>query len=164
MDKKINMGTSVLQIIALVFSVLGGVYALLGGIFIASGEPVLRTVGSIFVPVGVVFLTIALLLLLLAYRKKKRAQALLSAGRYVWAEVVDVVPNRSVRVNRRYCCNLVARYVDGSGISHIFKSPNLNRYRDPGFLGKQVKIYYEDPSFSEYYMDVDGVLGTSIEH
>ena len=158
------MGTSVLQIVALVFSVLGGVYALLGVIFIAAGEPVLRTVGSIFAPVGVVLLTVALLLFWLAYRKKKRAQALLSAGRYVWAEVVDVVPNRGVRVNGRYCCNLVARYVDGSGISHIFKSPNLNRYRDPGFLGKQVKIYYEDPSFSEYYMDVDGILGTSIEH
>ena len=164
MDKKINMGTSVLQIVAIVFVTLGSVYGLLGGVFLVTGHSELLPVGSAFTMLGILFLCIALLLFLREHRKRKRARAMVDAGRYVWAEVVDVVSNNMVRVNGRYCCNLVARYVDGSGISHIFKSPNLNRYRDPGFLGKQVKIYYEDPSFSEYYMDVDGILGTSIEH
>ncbi len=164
MDKKITMGVSAPMIVTLVFSVLGGIYVLLGGVLIFAGHSVMLIVGSVFALLGTVFLCVGALLFFLECRKRKRARAMVAAGRYIWAEVVDVVPNRNVRVNGRYCCNIVARYVDGRGYSHIFRSPNLPRYCDPGFLGKQVKIYYEDASFQHYYMDLENVLATCMEH
>lgn len=152
--------------------ILGIVYALLGGIFVVVGvilaavlyKQEARMVGIIFASIGSVFLILGIILLVLRTRKKKIAERLVDGGKYLWAEVIELAPNYNVRVNNRHPYVARARYVDGNGTVHIFKSHNLYGYVDESVLHQQVKVYIEDNSFKKYYMDIEVVLPKVEEH
>ena len=58
----------------------------------------------------------------------------------------------------------VVKYVDGRGITHIFRSNSVKTYRDPALIGKQVKVYVSDDSFRHYYVDAQSLLPNTVEH
>lgn len=152
--------------------ILGIVYTLLGGIFVVVGailttilyEQETRMVGIIFASIGSIFLILGIVFLVIRNRKKKTAQRLIDGGKYLWAEIVELVPDYNVRINNRYPYIARARYVDGNGTVHIFKSNNLYGYVDDSVLHQQVKVYIEDNSFKKYYMDINEILPKVEEH
>ena len=164
MEKKARFGVDAFLILGIVYAALGGTFALLGVAFILSHNPELEIVGRSFASVGALFLILGIVFLAMVFRKKKRAEALMAAGRYVWAEVVDCVPNYAVRINGRSPYILKVRYVDSKGMNHIFRSASLRIFRDPGLIGRKVKVYYDTEVFRHYYVDADPVLSAYIEH
>lgn len=164
MEKKAKIGMDAFMILGIVYTALGGIFTVLGVTFILSHNSELAFIGGTFGSVGALFLILGIVFLVMVFRKKKRAEELMAAGRYVWAEVVDCVPNYAVRINGRCPYILKVRYVDSRGMNHIFKSANLRIFRDPGMIGKQVKVYYDTVDFRHYYVDADPILGAYIEH
>ena len=164
MNKKVKIGIDAFLILGIVYTVLGSIFAVLGVSFILARDSALTFIGGTFGCVGAVFLIFGIFFLSATVRKKKRAEALLAAGRYVWAEVVECVPNYAVRINGRCPYILKVRYVDGRGMTHIFKSPSLRISRDPGMIGRQVRVYYSGEDFRHYYVDTDPLLSNYIEH
>ena len=79
-------------------------------------------------------------------------------------EIVDILPNYNVRVNDRCGYTVMVRHIDSRGNIHIFHSSNQKSYIDKSVIGKSVKVYYENDSFENYYLDLEGVLPAVIEH
>ena len=79
----------------------------------------------------------------------------IASGRYVWGTIADWRVNRSIEVCGRHPIVLLVRYVDGGGQEHFFRSPSLRIVGGPQLRGKQVRVYYEDPDFRNYYVAAD---------
>lgn len=165
MDQKIKGDKGAVFILGIVYTLLGGIFVIVGAILTAIlYEQDARMVGIIFASIGSIFLILGIVFLIIQNCKKKTAQRLMDSGKYLWAEVIELVPNYNVRVNNRHPYVARARYVDGNGTVHIFKSHNLYGYVDESVLHQQVKIYTEDNSLKKYYMDIEEVLPKVEEH
>lgn len=165
MEKKAKLGMSALLLIGAVYAVLGGVFVVLGtALLICLGEQDVRLVGVVFSGIGSVFLLLGILFLTIEGGKKRRANKLLAGGRYVWGEIVELVPNFNVRINNRHPYIAVVRYRDIYGVEHIFRSTNLRIYPDPALTGRKVKVYVRDERYKPYYVDMDEVLMRYVEH
>lgn len=166
MERKVKLGLTPAGIVSIVFGVLGLIYFILGmtlGIFPADEEDL--TVGIFFAILGGVFLLIALIIFLCTVFRKKHLQTIVEAGRYLWGEIVDILPNYNVQANSSSGAYVIlVRYTDRHGRIHIFRSPVQKTYPDRSVIGKQVKVYYENDSFKNYYVDLEGVLPPVIEH
>lgn len=163
--KEANTGKGALFIIGAVYVVLGGIFVVLGLIFFfAVSDADAVFVGIPFSLIGSVFLILGIVFLVREQRKKRIASELLARGQYITGEVVDFERNYNIRVNNRCPFVIMARYVDVNGTAHIFRSRNLFHYPDKSILGMQVKIYIEDDTFRHYYMDIDEILPTVVEH
>lgn len=159
------MGWNALRIIGIIYAVIGTVFFVLGVLLFAMGRgPEFPLIGGIFALIGGIFGLIGGIMLLLEYGKQRRADRLIASGRYIWAQVVDCQLNYNVRVNGRNPVIFVVKYVDGSGITHIFRSHGVNTYRDPEYIGKQVKVYIGDQTFRHYYVDAEALLPNTVEH
>lgn len=165
MKPKIRGDKGAVFILGIVYTLLGAIFVVVDGVLTAVlYEEEARMVGVIFASIGSIFLILGIVFLVIWNRKKKTAQRLVDGGKYLWAEIVEFVPNYNVRINNRYAYIARARYVDGNGTIHIFKSHNLYRYPDESMLYQQVKIYIEDNSFKKYYMDINEILSKVQEH
>ncbi len=146
---------SALWIIGWVYSALGALFVVLGSVLaLVLGEEVLLF-GMIFGGIGLAFLILGVVFLLVEYRKRKNVERLITSGRYVWGTIADWRVNRSVEVCGRHPIVLLVRYVDGRGQEHLFRSPSLRIVGGPQLLGKQVRVYYGDPDFRNYYVAAD---------
>ena len=151
-------------IIGIVFSSIGALFFAIGLILrIYSADPDADTVGLIFIPLGASFLCLGLGFLVAMLSRKRQADRLIAAGRYVWGQITEFVPNDSIQVNGRHPYVAIVRYEDASGV-HIFRSRNLYRYPDTSAVGLQVKIYIHGERFKPYYVDIDPVLPHVIEY
>lgn len=165
MEKKAKLGMGVLLLIGIIYTILGGLFVALGvGLLIALNGTDTWLTGAIFAGVGSLFLILGIVFLIVQQRKKRRADRLIAGGRYVWGQIVEFVPNYNVTINGRHPYIAVVRYADGYGVTHIFKSGSLRIYPDPGAVGRQVKVYIGDDTYKHYYVDMDGVLPTVVEH
>lgn len=167
MERKVKLGLTPAGIVSIAFGVLGLIYFILGmalSIFPADEEDL--TVGIFFAILGGVFLLIALIIFLCTVFRKKHLQTIVEAGRYLWGEIVDILPIYNVQTtsNSSGTYVILVRYIDRYGRIHIFRSPVQKTYPDRSVIGKQVKIYYENESFKQYYVDLEGVLPPVIEH
>ena len=165
MDRKARRGQSALLIIGCVYTGLGGLFVALGialKVLLKSDDGTM--IGLIFGGIGSIFLILGILFLIFQFCRKRRADALLASGRYVWGEVVDIAANLNVNVNGRHPYYMIVQYIDPNGVRHIFKSPGLRIFRDPGLIGKKVKVYIENESFRHYYVDADEILPRYVEH
>ena len=143
-----------LLIIGLVYSALGALFVVLGIVLaLVLEEGLLFCV--IFGGIGMVFLILGIIFLAVEYGKRKSAEQLIASGRYVWGTIADWRVNRSVEVCGRHPIVLLVRYVDGRGQEHIFRSSSLRIVGGPQLLGKQVRVYYGDPDFGNYYVAAD---------
>lgn len=165
MEKKARFSWGALMIIGLVYTILGTVFAVLGivlaVIFRQTEEAV---IGLTFGGIGMLFLVLGIVFLALEIRKKRRADKLLEAGRYVWGEVVDCVPNFSVRINGRHPYMAMVQYVDAAGTRHLFRSHASMKLRNAALCGRNVKVYVEDDSFRHYYVDLEEETSNVIVH
>lgn len=162
MADSVKGSISALWIIGLVYSALGALFVVLGIVFaLVLEEGLLFCV--IFGGIGMVFLILGIIFLAVEYGKRKNAERLIASGRYVWGTIADWRVNRSIEVCGRHPIMLLVRYVDGRGQEHIFRSSSLRIVGGPQLLGKQVRVYYGDPDFRNYYVaaDCDALSGRS---
>ena len=165
MERKVKLGLTPAGIVSIVFGVLGLIYFILGmalSSFPADEEDTI--VGTFFAILGCVFLLVALIIFFCTLLRKKHLQTIVETGHYLWGEIVDILPNYNVRVNDRCGYTVMVRHIDSRGNIHIFHSSNQKSYIDKSVIGKSVKVYYENDSFKNYYVDLEGVLPAVIEH
>ena len=154
MADSVKGSISALWIIGLVYSALGALFVVLGIVLaLVLEEGLLFCV--IFGGIGMVFLILGIIFLAVEYGKRKNAERLIASGRYVWGTIADWRVNRSIEVCGRHPIMLLVRYVDGRGQEHIFRSSSLRIVGGPQLLGKQVRVYYGDPDFRNYYVAAD---------
>lgn len=165
MDKRIKLGITPAELCCIVFGCIGAIYFVLG-IFLLQSLPQTEDyeAGMVFTVLGGVFLLTTVILLLFSTAKRRKLQRIVSEGRYLWGQISDVVVNQAIRVNGRNPYNVLVRYEDPHGNLHLFRSGNLKTYPDRSVIGKQVRVYYENESYKHYYIDLEGVLPTVIEH
>lgn len=165
MERKARIGQSALLIIGFIYTGLGSLFVILGiGLKVLLADDDGLMIGLIFGGIGSIFLILGIVFLIWEFCRKKRVDALLASGRYVWGEVVDIAANFNVNVNGRHPYYMIVQYIDPHGVRHIFKSPSLRIFRDPELIGRKVKVFIENESFKHYYVDVDGILPHYIEH
>lgn len=164
MEQKITVGWSAGHVVSLVFGVLGVVYLLIGAAIGWESETNEALVGMIFLLLGVAFLLAAIGIQIGIWAHIRKLRKLVEGGKYLWGEIVQIVPNYSVQVNGKCLYNILVRHTATDGTVHIFKSPNHRLYPDPSIIGKQVRIYYADGRFKPYYVSLDGVLPRVVEH
>lgn len=166
MEKRAKLGWNALRILGIVYVILGGVFLTIGigMLFLGTDELDLKIVGGVFTLLGGIIGLLGGIFLAVEYGKQKQADRLIASGKYIWGQVVDCQMNYNVRVKGRSPVIFVVKYVDGRGVSHIFRSHGVNTYRDPDYIGKQVKVYVSDDSFRHYYVDVEELLPNMVEH
>lgn len=164
MEQKVRIGISALWIIGLVFSIMGGLFVAIGLLSLAAMGPENWLFGVIFGGIGGLFFVLGVVFLVTEWKKKRMAERLIAAGRYVWGEVVDVVADISITINNRHPYIALVHYQDGRGTIHQFRSPSLRISHSTGMIGKKVKVYIEDGSYRHYYVELDGILPQVIEH
>lgn len=153
---------------------IGLIYVILGGIFIAvgicAGIAVHNVDGSVWIftatfsGIGSVFFILGIIFLILNGRGKKQARRLMDAGNYIYAEVAHVEANYRVHVNGRHPYKVVCRYTDEYGTVHLFRSKDL--FFDPEGIMKDtlVRVYVEPGNMKHYYVDIDRILPTVVQH
>ena len=165
MEKQLKFGVTARLLVGIVFGALGVIYLPIGLINLAvSVMEGTQVMGIVFTALGAVFLVAAAVLLVLELGKRKKMRQAVENRRYVWGEIVEIERNPSIRVNGRCPYVVLVRYRGRNGQLHIFRSRNLFHYPDPSIVGSQVRIYYFDETYKIYYVDLDGVLPTVIEH
>ena len=165
MERRTKMGWNTLWLLGIIYTALGAVFLVLGGAFFFLGtDEELRLLGGIFSLIGGIFGLLGVIFMWIELGKRKRYDRLLASGKYIWGQVVDCQLNYNVRINGRSPVIFVVKYVDGKGTAHIFRSNGMKTYRDPGYIGKQVKVYVSDDSFRHYYVDAQSLLPYTVEH
>ena len=165
MEKKAKIGVNAITIIGAIFSGMGLMFMILGAcLVIGLREQGASMIGMIFMILSSPFLVIGVVFLVITFKKIRRANAMLASGRYVWARIVDLSPNRMVTINGRHPTELTAAYVDARGMTHVFRVTSNKLVWDDRLLEMQVKVYYEDESFRHYYLDLEGILSKYIIH
>lgn len=153
------------RILILVFGMLGIGYLLIGGaLCFWSDKDDGALVGTIFLLLSAVFLLPAVCIQIRLWVRERKARMLVQAGKYLWGEIVQIMPNYHVHINEQCLYNILVRYASPDGTIHIFKSPGHRIYPDPSIIGKQVRVYYADTRFKSYYVYLDGVLPQVVEH
>ena len=110
---------------------------------------------------GVVMLTVGAIILARAVRAVRRRNALIEAGNYIWADIIDVSLNRNIQINDRYPYILRCQYRHIDGNNYVFKSGYL-RYNPCNLMGERVKVWFDRDNIKKYYVDVEGSLTNDI--
>lgn len=167
-NKKAKVGVNAIFIVGLIFTIIGAIFLVLG---IILGIGLRREIGfeSIaflfsFGGMGLLFFCLGIGFLLGIGKYKRNAQRLLDNGNYVIAEIFDISQNYNVSVNGRHPFVVSCKYEAMDGAVHIFKSRYL--YFNPEMLLKNnvVRVYVDNNNFKKYYVDIDEVLPTIVEH
>lgn len=165
MDRKAKIDFSAPFLIGAIFSLLGGIFLVVGiCVGVLSNDEDAAMLGWMFGGFGVFFLGIGLICLVVALRKKRRQDALVQAGRYVWGEISDYQFNYNVSVNGRHAIVLMVRYFDPNGVVHFFKSRNLYKYSYTELIGQRVKVYVEEGNYDHYYVSLEEMPVIAVEH
>ena len=167
-DRKAKVGVNGTSIVGLVFTIIGAIFLVLG---IALGIGLRSEMGIesfvflfTFGGMGALFFTLGLVFLITLGNQKKNAQRLLDNGNYVVAEIFDISQNYNVSVNGRHPFVVSCTYEAVDGTVHIFKSRYLYFNPEPLLKNNVVRVYVDNDSFKKYYVDIDEVLPTIVEH
>ncbi len=164
-QRKAKGGWSARLIAAIVFISIGILYIIIervvGEESINGNAMVFR---AAFGGLGVVLLAAGVLCLILEVRTRRRNNRLLNSGQYVLAEISEITMNYSIRINSRHPYIVKCRYQDMNGAVHVFRSRNLNFDPAPILRDQMVRVYVDGDDFRHYYMDIDSILPTVIEH
>ena len=76
----------------------------------------------------------------------------------------DISQNYNVSVNGRHPFVVSCKYEAVDGTVHIFKSRYLYFNPEPLLKNNVVHVYVDNNSFKKYYVDIDEVLPTIVEH
>lgn len=167
-DRKAKVGVNAIFIVGLVFTIIGAIFLVLG---IILGIGLRRELGfeSVaflfsFGGMGLLFFTLGLVFIITLGNKKRTSQRLLDNGNYVVAEIFDISQNYNVSVNGRHPFVVSCKYEAMDGAVHIFKSRYLYFNPEPLLKNNVVRVYVDNDNFKKYYVDIDEVLPTVVEH
>lgn len=126
-------------------------------------------VAIILLPIGLLFGLAAIVLIAVNKAGQNKKNALLTAGNYVMAEIVDI----DIKVNQKIHYDTISmhpyfitcRYVDEAGNIYYFKSGNL-LYNPSGLLKSNLlKVYVDLEKPGRYQVDTDSILpGNAVLH
>ena len=167
-EKKVKVGLNAVGIVGIVFTIIGAIFLVLG-IVMGIGLRSEMGVGSIaflfaFGGMGLLFFTLGLVFLITLGNQKKNAKRLLENGNYVIAEIFDISQNYNVSVNNKHPFIVSCKYEAMDGVVHIFKSRYLYFNPEPLLKNNVVRVYVDNDNFKKYYVDIDEVLPTIVEH
>ena len=159
-QKKVKVGMGAGLIIGIVFSLIGVTFLPLGIILHQTEVDITERVIFLFTfgGIGIIFLFIGILFLILMLKKKKDAQKLLDNGQYVIAEICEITPNYTVRINGKHPYVIQCKYETIDGTVHIFKSRNLFFNPESMLRSTSVKVYTDRVNYKTYYVDIDEIL------
>ena len=160
----VKTGASALKIVGLIFSLMGSVFCSISIITIMALPADAKLIGYIFLLIGGLLLLLGIVFLAVVAAKRNRSQKLVEEGRFVWGTISDCVYDFNVNINGTHPYKAIVRYCDGRGMTHIFKSENINRYPDHSLIGKTVRVYVSSDNMKHYYVDMQSVLSEYIEH
>ena len=161
---KVKMGPCASVIVGPILSGLGGFFLLMGLTFLFAGQMEGLIPFTAFGLIGLAMLGAGITVLAFYVRKKKQLQAAVDAGRYFFAEVVDVETNFNVTVMGKHPIRLIARMKDPMGTVHVFRSRDLMLTYVPDFVGQQVRIYAQQGNLDDYYVYTDPLMKMIQEH
>lgn len=170
-------------LIGLLFSIIGSVFVVIGlaismsfyingGSMTVNGVPVYYEPGTmgtgpilflaIFGGLGMIFAVLGVIFLIVSIKRYKAVKMLINNEQYVTARVIDIVQNRSVRINGRYPYNLICQYDDNyGGAPHVFQSDNILHH--PGDVTNfTLKVYVDKNNWDLYYVDDSTLNNTNI--
>ena len=159
MEHRISLKRNARWYLGAIFAGVGGGFVVLGAFFLAVLlNKDLWQMGTVYLAVGSMFFVIGMVLVLVESKKRREAEQLVAAGRCVWGEVADFVPDRFVRINHKNPYFVIVKYTDVRGRQQHFKSWSLRIDRMPSLIGRKVRIYISGESSGRYYVDVAGIL------
>ncbi len=158
--KKAKVGIGANFIICIVFTIIGITFLPIGIILNEKLSDITERIIFLltFGGIGIIFLTIGIILLIVMLKKKKETQQLLDDGQYIIAEIYEINPNYTVRVNGRHPYVIQCKYEAMDGTIHIFKSRNIFFNPESVLRGTSVKVYTDRENYKKYYVDIDEVL------
>ena len=167
-EKKVKVGLNATGIVGIVFTIIGVFFLVLGivmGIGLRS-EMGFESIVFLFSfgGIGLFFFVLGLTFLITLGNQKKTAQRLLENGNYVVAEIFDISQNYNVSVNNKHPFVVSCKYEAVDGTVHIFKSRYLYFNPEPLLKNNVVRVYVDNDNFKKYYVDIDEVLPTIVEH
>ena len=147
-----------------IFKNLGRVFSAVGLVEMLACAAIALATGEwfslVFMIHGAIFLLAGGLLLGFSQRSKRKRARLLAEGLPIQAQVVDLVYDGSVRVNRRGSYRLLCRYEEGGNV-YQYRSHRL--WQRPELISDTVTIYRNPQKPKDYYVDVDGITRPIIE-
>ena len=164
MAAKVKTGASALRIVGMIFSLIGTIFCAIAIMTLVSLSGDVEIVGFIFLLIGGIFLILGVVFLAILAAKRNRSQKLIDEGRFVWGTIADCVYDFNVNINGTHPYKAIVRYCDGRGMTHIFKSDNINRYPDHSLIGRTVRVYVSSENMKHYYVDMQSILSEYIEH
>lgn len=158
--KKAKTGIGASLIISIVFTVIGVIFLPIGITLYQTTDDLIDGIFFLctFGGIGIIFLIIGIIFLILLLKKKKEAEQLLDNGRYILAEICEIIPNYTIRVNGKHPYVVHCKYEAMDGTIHIFKSRNLFFNPESMLRGTSVKVYTDRKNYKKYYVDIDEVL------
>lgn len=124
-----------------------------------------NTLGIVFTAVGLGILIIPIVLIVKSVKKKRNRKMLIENGQRVYATVIDIEVDYSIRVNNRNPLKLLLEYVDYNGVQHRFNTANLWERMDLSYLiGTQIPIYYDRNDINNYYIDTSVIFDPQFQN
>lgn len=155
MKAKFKYGLDVFALVGLIFTIVGAVNTV-AGIFVGDQLGLLGV--AVFIGLGLLFVFLGLLLLLPGIKRYKKAKKIFDNGYYIKAPITEVGRNYSVKINGRPAYVIYAEYRDIDGKVYMYRSRDLVRL--PANLeGQCVHVYVIPPDYSNYYMDINHLMG-----
>ena len=170
-NKKINLGTSALDIISIIYIIIGSVLLIIGLVITkfsfsnpenVTGSPLLFL--FIFGGIGSVFLILGIIFLIVRIKKRNKIKELVASENCVYAVITGFSENYNLTVNGRHPYVIECSYTDSNGTMHIFKSRNLFFNPIDIVTDMNVPVYVSPDNYKNYYVDIDAVLPNIEQH
>lgn len=91
-------------------------------------------------------------------RSLRRQREAFENGSLVFAEVTDVIEDRSIRINGKSPLYAQLLYTDERGFEHLFITRNLKRKQLWKLEQEKVPVYLIPDVPDKYYVDLDSIL------
>lgn len=158
-----------------IYLVVGGVLTLAGCVFLGAGVWMSQNMDYVYshgtgdvgalpyimAVIGIPQVLGGLFLFASSGKEERKRKRLLANGEYILAQVTDIVPDYTVRINRFPTHKVECIYTDPlSGRQQKFYSKNFT-YDPRGQLTTNVLRVYVDKSrdnYKDYYVDIDSAL------
>ncbi len=143
------MDKSLIGICAFILGILGGFWLLVGLVVFVVLFDSVKMIGAVFVLIGAVFLAMTFMLMKMIKRTERELSHIVTYGKKIQAQIVEVKCISSVEINRRHPYVLVC-----GAQSRTFESEYF--YHDVHrFDGRDTIDVYLDESTDEYVVDLD---------
>ena len=105
----------------------------------------------LFGGIGLIFFIIGVAVFRKSYVLKKRRDRLISSGRAVMAEIIEINQNTGIELNGESPYRINAKYSEKDK-DYFFNSHDI-WFKPSCFPGKKVRVYVDRNDYSNYYVD-----------